>query len=693
MKKIFLPVFFLAAFSLTPHARAATTLNLSTLPTINGTDEVNNAGRFGELTAPLVLADFNGDGKKDIIMGAVGSLEDSTEGNGVIYIKYGSATPFTTLNLTSSEMDFSIINTETNTALASGLVATDINGDGVDDVIALGQDLTNGVDDLYVYYGSASRSGTIDRNSYDINLTTDASYGYESYVTLHLLGAINGAANGNYLAMCSNSNYKCLLISVPNLVSGSGTIQQRADFYTQCTDATNSVASGDIDGDGNDDLVLADPVSSTYDNVTIFFGPLSSSSSSSTATSRLPSTYFVAGTARGSDMIIGDSDTSTSEFGNYVSVTKVFDSNSVYNDVVIGKYTDSNGSLTHAGSYQIISGASIKTLRDSVTTGMIVMNDYSTTSWESYTTYNYSNLDVWVARGDSTSGRIGSHGNAAAGYDVNGDGQGDVILGGNQYSGTETRGVSYLKFGGDLNSKFGIDETLDTSNTDLYALGETTTSQLSSSITVGDINGDGLNDTVIAANGYNDVGRIYVNFGAATDNDGDGVLSFADGATLDCNDAVATTYPGALELPDALDNNCDGRLDENLVFVELSGVPSAVRPGDAVAVNYIVRNDSGIANFRVELLMNNAPLPGRHAVSSDETTPPSYNSARLFCTDATCTTIASTTLSDVGSEASGSLNATIPTDLPSGEYRIRARVVNADNGQVLNRSLTTVAVE
>ena len=52
--------------------------------------------------------------------------------------------------------------------------------------------------------------------------------------------------------------------------------------------------------------------------------------------------------------------------------------------------------------------------------------------------------------------------------------------------------------------------------------------------------------------------------------DNDGSIAF-----LDCNDDDATTYPGAEELCDSIDNNCDGAIDEifdaycDLTYVDL----------------------------------------------------------------------------------------------------------------------------
>jgi len=55
--------------------------------------------------------------------------------------------------------------------------------------------------------------------------------------------------------------------------------------------------------------------------------------------------------------------------------------------------------------------------------------------------------------------------------------------------------------------------------------------------------------------------RITVSFGE--DLDGDGAGSFSD-----CDDTNATIYPGADELCDEIDNDCDDQIDEDVVYVD-----------------------------------------------------------------------------------------------------------------------------
>jgi len=57
------------------------------------------------------------------------------------------------------------------------------------------------------------------------------------------------------------------------------------------------------------------------------------------------------------------------------------------------------------------------------------------------------------------------------------------------------------------------------------------------------------------------------------DNDGDGFTSIGScaGSADDCDDNNPNTYPGAPEICDGFDNNCDGQIDEGLTAVDLDG--------------------------------------------------------------------------------------------------------------------------
>ncbi len=53
------------------------------------------------------------------------------------------------------------------------------------------------------------------------------------------------------------------------------------------------------------------------------------------------------------------------------------------------------------------------------------------------------------------------------------------------------------------------------------------------------------------------------------DADGDGVI-----AALDCDDNNANIFPGAVELCDGVDNNCNGQVDDNVSMTVLHGIGS-----------------------------------------------------------------------------------------------------------------------
>lgn len=94
--------------------------------------------------------------------------------------------------------------------------------------------------------------------------------------------------------------------------------------------------------------------------------------------------------------------------------------------------------------------------------------------------------------------------------DLNGDGYSDVIVGAPLFDsgGYTQNGKAYIYFGG---------ESMDT-NPDVVMYGEGASDQFGSSLSsAGDVNGDGIDDIIIGANGYGAFyGRAYLYFGSST---------------------------------------------------------------------------------------------------------------------------------------------------------------------------------
>jgi len=455
-------------------------INLSTNAnlTINGIDASDLSGYS------VCSGDINGDGKADIIIGAYEADPNGNIRAGETYVVYGGVEG--TINL-STHANLTINGIDAYDSSSHSISSGDINGDGKDDVIIGAYNATSNSHSqsgkTYVVYGGVE--GTINLST-GANLTINGidDFDHSGYSVSSgdingdgkddvIIGAYGAGPNGNGLA---GETYV-----VYGGVEGTINLSTHANLTINGIDAGDisgrSVSSGDINGDGKDDIIIgahyADPNGNNGAGETyIVYGGVEGTINLSTHANL---------TIKGIDF--EDYSGHSISSGNINGDGK--------DDIIIGAhYADPNGN-SKAGETYVVYG------------GMEGTINLST----------HANLTIKGIDTDDESGRY------ARLCDFNGDGKDDIIISAHYANpnGNSYAGETYVVYGG-------VEGTINLStDADITINGIDANDFSGHSISTGDINGDGNGDIIIGAyyadpNGNSNAGETYVIYGTGPPN-------------------------------------------------------------------------------------------------------------------------------------------------------------------------------
>jgi hypothetical protein len=241
---------------------------------INGLAEGDDG--FGRA---LAAADFNGDGRDDL---AVGVEADVVAGEvaGAVNVIYGSSSGLTASGdqLFTQNTDGVSDSAENNDSFGGALAAGDINGDGFGDLAVssfgeigtIGPQAFNGI--VHVLYGSGTKlSGVGSQSLTRVDFSglassvgtfgsaiTIADFDHNGFADLAFgaRGALVGGVNAGLVLAAYGSAIGIQISTGQVWNQNIGTIQEGAEGGDAFGDG---LGSGDFDGDGRDDLVVAAP--------------------------------------------------------------------------------------------------------------------------------------------------------------------------------------------------------------------------------------------------------------------------------------------------------------------------------------------------------------------------------------------------------------------------------------------------
>ena len=469
-------------------------------------DGENNNDQSGYSVS--TAGDVNGDGHTDLLIGAIGYPAGSGKGrNYVVFGGLGVGGGGNILLSSLNGVNGFKLDGENNQDYSGSSVSTagDINGDGRADLLI----------GAYGYPGN-TRKG-------------------RSYL---VFGGVGGSGD--------------ILLSSLNGTNGFKLDGENTQDYSSAVSA-----AGDINGDGNNDLLIGAngyPAGSYKGRSYVVFGGSGVGSSGDILLSSL--------TGVNGFKLDGENNNDASGY----SVSAVGDINGDgYADLLVGAVWYPAGSYK-GRSYVVFGGPGVGSNGDILLSSLNGTNGFK--------------LD-----GENNNDRSGNSVKAAG--DINGDGHADLLISANGYPMGSYKGRSYVVFGGPGVGRSGNISLSSLNGTNGFKLdGENNQDQSGILVSsAGDINGDGINDTLIGAYGYpagSYRGRNYVVFGSlGVGSSGDILLSSLNGTNGFKLDGENNSDESGISISAAGDINGDGIGD---LLIGAPGYPNGTYKGRTYVV-------------------------------------------------------------------------------------------------------------
>lgn len=438
--------------------------------TFTGTATTNKYGKA------VATGDFNGDGYQDMVVGSpVGSY---------ITVTYGGAGELSSLTVSSSNTVV-ITGASSTDNFGVSLASGDVNNDGYDDIL-VGASTSGGstTGAAYLIYGKATQLTSLAVESDTANIKFTGSAENLGNATGLAIADINGdgfddmmiGAKNNTVAGSTAGAFYVLYGKSDVFTSSTVTSASTSRITAEAAANTlgNTMAAGDLNGDGYAEIVVGAPGNNDGGNtagaVYIIYGSSSSLTSGTSSISSISSISTVA-------EITGEAIADNAGNGGLVISKNSIDGDT-YNDLLIGA-TGSDDGASNGGATYFVPGSAI------AYTG--------TTSLGSTSFTEFTNTTASTAMPSSLTTS-----------DLNQDGYDDMVIGASAINSSE--GTVYVIPGATSLSGVTIAaaDTLD---------GENASDAFGISVGAGDLNADGFPELLIGANGYSagaNSGAMYI---------------------------------------------------------------------------------------------------------------------------------------------------------------------------------------